>query len=104
METLSFAFGVLSMVGVVLTTLVVYNIVKAIKSSNQIKSLETSAQEVWRRIDEVERELHTRLDRESEFIHRDFRDQISDAVAACNSYTDKRIDKVIVVDQIKKSN
>ena len=102
METLSFAFGVLSMAGVVLTTLVVYNIVKAIKSSNQIKSLEASAQEVWRRIDEVERELHTRLDRESEFTHRELIGQISDAVAACNSYTDKRIDKATVIDSNQK--
>lgn len=95
METLYFAFGVLTMVGVALASLTVYSVLKATKATKQIESLQKTIEELWRHIDESRRHVHERVDRIEDYLPRAINDQITDAVTACNSYTDKRIDKLI---------
>jgi len=91
METISFAFGVLSMVGLLLVILIVIGAVKVIKQAKQIQELE-------RQILDNDNELHRRISHAGEYTARSFdavNDQITDSVTQCNSYTDKRIDKLI---------
>ena len=95
METLYFAFGVLTMVGVALASLTVYSVLKVNKSDRQIKSLERVIDELYKHIDESRRHVHERIDRVEDYLPQAINDQITDAVTACNSYTDKRIDKLI---------
>ena len=58
METLSFAFGVLAMVAVVLLAVVVVGIVKVYKQSNQINHLEREINDFYRKLDEEVRHAH----------------------------------------------
>lgn len=91
METLSFAFGVLTMVGVAFAALIIVSIVKAYKQQTRIQELQewllSIDREMHRQDDEVYKTIDDRV--------RGVNDQITDAVTACNSYTDKRIDKLI---------
>lgn len=132
MEALSFAFGMLTMVGVVFAALIVVNIVKVYKQQSiingineQLKHIQSTYGDIYRdmnnRLTEVYREMNDRFnavyremndkfneaDRKIEEAYRDIHstredlvrsinDQITDAVTQCNSYTDKRIDKIIV--------
>lgn len=95
METLYFAFGVLTMVGVALASLTVYSVLKANQLAKQIRNQEVSFQELMNYIDETRRHAHDRIDRVEDYLPKAINDQITDAVTACNSYTDKRIDKLI---------
>ena len=99
METLSFAFGVLSMIGLLLVIAVVVGALKVIKQQKQIKDLEQYVsdinQDVRRQITGEGQYLHGRIDRMEDTFPRKINDQITDSVTQCNSYTDKRIDKLI---------
>lgn len=88
METLSFAFGVLTMVGVALAVLIVFSVLKVIKLNKQIREHEDYIQV-------LEQSVRGRIDRVEEYIPKAINDQITDSVTQCNSYTDKRIDKLI---------
>lgn len=99
METMSFAFGALSMIGLLLIVTIVVGVVKVIKLEKQIKSLEKSlndmTSDIWQNLHELSRNAHDRIDKVEEYIPQAINDQITDSVTQCNSYTDKRIDKLI---------
>ena len=94
METLSFAFGVLAMVAVVLLTVVVVGIVKVYKQSNQINYLERGLSDVYRKMDEEIRVTH-------DIISQDRR-ELNQRIDDLNSYVDSRIDKTINKKQLIK--
>jgi predicted PurR-regulated permease PerM len=91
METLSFAFGVLTMVGVAFAALIIVSIVKAYKQQTRIQQLEEWLLNVDREMHHQDNEVYKAIDDRIRGVN----DQITDAVTACNSYTDKRIDKLI---------
>lgn len=94
METLSFAFGVLAMVAVVLLTVVVVGVVKVYKQSNQINYLERGLSDVYRKMDEEIRVTH-------DIISQDRR-ELNQRINDLNSYVDSRIDKTINKKQLIK--
>lgn len=113
METTMFALGVLAMIIVMLITVVVVGIVKVFRMNRQIKNLYTyiheveiaqtngmdrfesrvdsRLQDVYRDVNMVESTIRNGMDH----FERAVNDQITDAVTVGNSYTDKRIDKLI---------
>jgi len=94
METLSFAFGVLAMVAVVLLTVVVVGIVKVYKQSNQIDYLERGMSDVYRKMDEEIRVVHDTMSQD--------RRELNQRIDDLNSYVDSRIDKTINKKQLIK--
>ena len=94
METLSFAFGVLAMVAVVLLTVVVVGIVKVYKQSNQINYLERGLSDVYRKMDEEIRVVHDTMNQD--------RRELNQRIDELNSYVDSRIDKTINKKQLIK--
>lgn len=88
METLSFAFGAFAMIGLLMAILIVAGVVKVIKHGRQLEDMERAMYEqidyTIRHTHEVEKNMHLTIN-----------SQITDAVTQCNSYTDKRIDKII---------
>ena len=94
METLSFAFGVLAMVAVVLLTVVVVGIVKVYKQSNQIDYLERGMSDVYRKMDEEIRVVHDTMNQD--------RRELNQRIDELNSYVDSRIDKTINKKQLIK--
>ena len=94
METLSFAFGVLAMVAVILLAVVVVGIVKVYKQSNQIDYLERGMSDVYRKMDEEIRVTH-------DIISQDRR-ELNQRIDDLNSYVDSRIDKTINKKQLIK--
>jgi transposase len=91
METLSFAFGVLTMVGVAFAALIIVSIVKAYKQQTRIQQLEEWLLNVDRDYHYQDNEVYKAIDDRIRGVN----DQITDSVTQCNSYTDKRIDKLI---------
>ena len=94
METLSFAFGVLAMVAVVLLTVVVVGVVKVYKQSNQIDYLERGMSDVYRKMDEEIRVVHDTMNQD--------RRELNQRIDELNSYVDSRIDKTINKKQLIK--
>ena len=94
METLSFAFGVLAMVAVILLAVVVVGIVKVYKQSNQIDYLERGMSDVYRKMDEEIRVVHDTMSQD--------RRELNQRIDELNSYVDSRIDKTINKKQLIK--
>ena len=94
METLSFAFGVLAMVAVILLAVVVVGIVKVYKQSNQIDYLERGMSDVYRKMDEEIRVVHDTMNQD--------RRELNQRIDELNSYVDSRIDKTINKKQLIK--
>jgi len=95
METTMFTLGVLSITLAALVALVVYGIVTVLK-------LKTETAEIWRQLHENNRDVCSHFDRKIEDTHRDINmieatmhNQIQYATTQSNSYTDKRIDKLV---------
>ena len=100
MEILSFTFGVLLITVLLLVVAVILGAMKVNKQGKQIKYLEQSITDtersIWHHISNTHSEIHRRIDYvETEMLPRAINDQITDSVTQCNSYTDKRIDKLI---------
>lgn len=79
METLSFTFGVLSVVGLLLVITIVAGAVKVLKQQKQIKELE---QDTDQRTDDI----HRRIDEVLNHVDKTYSESIS--------YTDSRLDKL----------
>ena len=94
METLSFAFGVLAMVAVILLTVVVVGIVKVYKQSNQINHLEYGINDFYQKLDEEVRHVHDAMSQD--------RRELNQRIDELNSYVDSRIDKTINKKQLIK--
>jgi predicted PurR-regulated permease PerM len=99
METTMFALGVLSMVAVILITAIVVGMFKVIKIARQVQELNQWMSDfernVWQQVNGEDVEIHRRIDGILNDVPRAINDQITDSVTQCNSYTDKRIDKLI---------
>ncbi len=90
METLSFAFGMLTMVGVALATAVVVGMVKVIKMQSRIRNVEGWA-------DSNNSSVHQRISTETQSIHNamsDDRRELNQRIDDLNSYVDSRFDKM----------
>ena len=90
METLSFAFGMLTVVAVMLVAVVVVGIVKILKMQKEINSLER-----W--ISNTEDSVNARMNQEIERINNvinDDRRELNLRIDSIMSYTDSRFDKM----------
>jgi len=105
MEILSFAFGVLSMIGLLFVIAIVIGAVKVIKQGKRIEELEQQVSDNMRdvmetthhRFEETHRNLdqriddtHRRIDENSRNVH----DLIDKNYTELISYTDSRLDKL----------
>ena len=101
METLSFAFGVLSIIGLLFVITIVIGAVKVIKQGRQIEGLQDNLQAIYeqinRRFEETHRDFdqridntHRRIDENSRNVH----DLIDKNYTESISYTDSRLDKL----------
>ena len=95
METLSFTFGVLSMIGLLSVIAIVVGTIKVLKQQKTTRHLE-------RRLDVLEENLFKYIDSKTQILHdraewmeREFSRMTDETVIKCNSYTDKRVDKLI---------
>ena len=94
METLSFAFGVLAMVAIMLVVVVVAGIVKVYNQQKQINTLMSISEETNRRIDNEVREIYHQMHDNREVAFR--------RLDELQSYIDSRIDKTINKKQLIK--
>jgi len=94
METLSFAFGVLAMVAIMLVVVVVAGIVKVYNQQKQINTLMSISEEINRRIDNEVREIYHQMHDNREVAFR--------RLDELQSYIDSRIDKTINKKQLIK--
>jgi hypothetical protein len=90
METLSFAFGVLTIIGVALVTAVVVGMVKVVKMQNQLEGLEK-----WVSDSEsnIMRELENRESSLSRILSEDRR-ELNHRIDETYRYVDSRFDKM----------
>jgi len=86
METLSFTFGVLSVIIVVFVAMLVWGIVKVVKQQQQINSISSEIERVWQNQSRMSDELHQRISSHQESIIR--------SIDETRSYIDSRIDKL----------
>jgi predicted PurR-regulated permease PerM len=86
METLSFTFGVLSVIIVVFIAMLVWGIVKVVKQHQQINSISSEIERVWQNQSRMSDELHQRISQNQDYSIR----QIDET----RSYIDSRIDKM----------
>lgn len=90
METLSFAFGVLSVVAVILIAVVAVGIVKVIKMQSNINNL-------YRALDNTDTHIHQRISNDYQSLDRviaDDRRELNLRIDSLNSYVDSRFDKM----------
>lgn len=101
MEKYYFALGMLSMVAVIILTVIVWGILKVVKTEKKLDNFQESyrwdVENNHRRHDESRRDLNDRM----EHFSRSIEDEIKRVETLCNetgqdckSYTDKRFDKV----------
>jgi len=105
MDTLSFAVGALSIVGLILIGLTVLGVVKAYRAIKQITDvnfafdtfrneiqarLSNDVSDVFRTIENETRDIYHRINS----VERDVADHISSGIKSTKSYIDSRIDKL----------
>lgn len=90
METLSFAFGVLSMIGLLFVITIVIGAVKVIKQGNQIEGLHEQLRYTHEEIDRRFDQLNRDKDMNMEYLERTIQTNYSETI----SYTDSRLDKL----------
>jgi hypothetical protein len=98
MEIVSFTFGVLSVIAVVFAAVIVLSIVKVLKQQKQINDLQTEVNQIYQFISNGDSEIHQRIERELENVHR----RIDENHLASQSYIDSRIDKLTASKQVIK--
>ena len=86
METLSFTFGVLSVVAIIFVATIVLGIVRVVKQQKQINSLQSELERVWQNQSCMSDEIHQRIGQNQDYSIR----QIDET----RSYIDSRIDKM----------
>jgi predicted PurR-regulated permease PerM len=113
METTYFVLGVLSVVALIFVGVITWGLLMINKQQTQIKNLQEDIQGLMRTISTEMEYTSRRIDNERQNIHSDLREynnrmesqasdiwrQIEstkkDTISESNSYTDKRIDKLI---------
>lgn len=86
METLSFTFGVLSVVAVIFVATIVIGIVKVVKQHQQINLIKHELERVWEDNSRLNHEIHQLISQSQESMIR--------SIDENRSYIDSRIDKL----------
>lgn len=86
METLSFTFGVLSVVAVIFVATIVIGIVKVVKQHQQINLIKHELERVWEDNSRLNQETHQLISQSQENMLR--------SIDENRSYIDSRIDKL----------
>jgi predicted PurR-regulated permease PerM len=116
METTYFVLGVLTVVAVIVAGLITWGMVKISKQQTEIGNLKEDIQGLVRTISQEIEDTTRRIDYERQNIQsevRGYSDRLerqitdiwrgmTDSISESNSYTDKRIDKLIDTYDIKK--
>ena len=113
METTYFVLGMLSVVALIFIGVIAWGMVKISKQQTEIGSLQENIQGLFRTISQEIEDTTRRIDSERQYIQSEVREnndrlerqltdiwrgidtRIMDSVNESNSYTDKRIDKMI---------
>ncbi len=113
METTYFVLGMLSVVALIFIGVITWGMFKISKQQDQIGSLQDDIQGLMRTISQEIEYTTRRIDSERQQIQSDFREyndrlerqltdiwrgmdtRVTDSIKESNSYTDKRIDKLI---------
>ena len=113
METTYFVLGMLSVVALIFIGVITWGMFKISKQQTEIGSLKDDIQGLLRTISQEIEYTTRRIDSERQNIHSEFREnndrlerqltdiwrgmdtRITDSIKESNSYTDKRIDKLI---------
>ena len=113
METTYFVLGMLSVVALIFIGVIAWGMFKISKQQTQIGNLQEDIQGLVRTITQEIDYTNRRMDTERQNIHSEFREnndrlerqltdiwrgmdtKITDSIKESNSYTDKRIDKLI---------
>lgn len=109
METTYFVLGMLSVVALIFIGVIAWGMFKISKQQTQIGNLQEDIQGLVRTITQEIDYTNRRMDTERQNIHSEFREHndrlerqitdiwrgMTDCVKESNSYTDKRIDKLI---------
>ena len=116
METTYFVLGVLTVVAVIVAGVITWGLLMINKQQTQIKELQENIQGLVRTISQEIEDTTRRIDSERQYIqsgvseHNDRLERqitdiwrgMTDSISESNSYTDKRIDKLIDTYDIKK--
>jgi predicted PurR-regulated permease PerM len=116
METTYFVLGMLSVVALIFIGVIAWGMVKISKQQTEIGNLKEDIQGLVRTISQEMEYTSRRIDSERQYIQSDFREHndrlerqitdiwrgMTDSISESNSYTDKRIDKLIDTYDIKK--
>ena len=113
METTYFVLGMLSVVALIFIGVIAWGMVKISKQQTEIGSLQENIQGLFRTISQEIEDTTRRIDSERRYIQSEVREhndrlerqftdiwrsidtRIMDSISESNSYTDKRIDKMI---------
>ena len=113
METTYFVLGILSVVALIFIGVIAWGMFKISKQQTEIGNLKEDIQQLMRTISQEIEYTSRRIDTERQNIHSEFREhndrlerqitdiwrgmdsRITDSISESNSYTDKRIDKMI---------
>ena len=113
METTYFVLGMLSVVALIFIGVIAWGMVKISKQQTEIGSLQENIQGLVRTISQEIEDTTRRIDSERQYIQSEVREhndrlerqftdiwrsidtRIMDSISESNSYTDKRIDKMI---------
>ena len=116
METTYFVLGMLSVVALIFIGVIAWGMFKISKQQTEIGNLKEDIQQLMRTISQEIEYTTRRIDSERQYIQSDFREHndrlerqitdiwrgVTDSISESNSYTDKRIDKLIDTYDIKK--
>jgi hypothetical protein len=116
METTYFVLGMLSVVALIFVGVITWGMFKISKQQTEIGNLKEDIQQLMRTISQEIEYTTRRIDSERQYIQSDFREHndrlerqitdiwrgVTDSISESNSYTDKRIDKLIDTYDIKK--
>ena len=116
METTYFVLGMLSVVALIFIGVIAWGMFKINKQQTEIGNLKEDIQQLVRRISQEIEDTTRRIDYERQNIQSEVRGYsdrlerqitdiwrgVTDSISESNSYTDKRIDKLIDTYDIKK--
>jgi signal transduction histidine kinase len=116
METTYFVLGVLTVVAVIVAGLITWGLLMINKQQTEIGNLKEDIQRLVRTISQEIEDTTRRIDSERQYIQSGVREHndrlerqitdiwrgMTDSISESNSYTDKRIDKLIDTYDIKK--
>jgi len=114
--TYYFVLGMLSVVALIFIGVITWGMFKISKQQTEIGNLKEDIQQLVRRISQEIEDTTRRIDSERQYIQSGVREHndrlerqitdiwrgITDSISESNSYTDKRIDKLIDTYDIKK--